>query len=447
MDLASFCKPAGVAFCVLAFLVIGASLSHAQTAEDTGSEDAEGEAPLPELRLPPPITIGDDDVQPPKRKRAAEAVDPYAAPGLRVGAFTLFPELKTSGVVTSNAQGTAGGTSDTVLEVTPSLRLESDWVRHKLTMSGDATLERFAKNEDLSSESGSVAAALRLDVRRSTYVDLDVKYELQSTGGESSEVPATAIGKRRDHTLSGFAALNHDLGGAKLRLKLGAERQLYDDVELSGGGSEDNGDREYTAYTVALRGAFAQDAVLTPFVEAAYEPRIHDREVDRNGIRRDSQGMRLTAGLVIDDDPVWNGEVSVSLLYRTYEDASLDDQWVPGLTANLGWQPTDLTRLEFNAGVSLEETVAVGESATRRWFADVEATHALRENLDLKAGSGFTVEDGSGTVLTTEASLGLDWAVNPYLLLSAAYEASWVDVSSAPNYSEHRLISSVTVRR
>jgi len=447
MDVASFYKPAGMAFCVLVFLVIGASLSHAQTADDTGSQDADGDAPLPELRLPPPITIGDDDVQPPKRKLAAETVDSYAAPGLRVGAFTLFPELKTSGVVTSNAQGTAGGTSDTVLEVRPSLRLESDWVRHKFTMSGDATLERFAKNEDLSSESGSAAAALRLDVRRSTYVDLDVKYELQSTGNESSEVPATAIGKRRDHTLSGFAALNHDVGGTELRLKLGAERRLYDDVELSGGASEDNGDREYTAYTVALRGALARDAVLTPFVEAAYEPRIHDRKVDRNGIRRDSQGARFTAGLAVDDDPIWGGEVGASLFYRTYKDGSLEDQWVPGLTASLAWQPTDLTRLEFNAGVSLEETVTTGQSATRRWFADVEATHALRENLDLKAGSGFTVEDGSGTVLTTEASLGLDWAVNPYLLLSAAYEASWVDVSSAPNYSEHRLISSVTLRR
>jgi hypothetical protein len=447
MVLAVFYRPACVAFCLSAFLVFGASLSHAQTADDTGSEDAEGEPAVPDLRLPPPITIGDDDVQPPKRKVAAEAIDPYAAPGLRLGAFTLFPELKIGGVVTSNAQGTASGTSDTALEVTPSFRLESNWVRHKLTMSGDMTVERFAKYEDLSSESGSAEAALRLDVRRTTYVDLDIKYELQSTGNESSEVPATAIGKRRDHTLSSFAALNHDLGGAELRLKLGAERRLFDDVELSGGGSEDNGDRDYIAYTVALRGALARNAVLTPYLEAAYEPRIHDRDLDRNGVRRDSQGFRLSAGLAIDDDPVWSGEVGASLLYRTYEDGSLEDQWAPGLTASLAWQPTDLTQLEFNAGVSLEETVTAGQSATRRWFADVEATHALHENLDFKAGSGFTVEDGSGTVLTTEASLGLDWTVNPFLMLSAAYEASWVDVSSAPDYSEHRLTSSVTLRR
>ncbi len=447
MVLAVFCRLAGVAFCLSALLITAASLSHAQTVDETGSEDTEGEVAAPELRLLPPITIGDDDVQPPKRRLVTEKVDPYAAPGLRLGAFTLFPELKVGGVVTSNAQGTAGGASDLALEVTPSFRLESDWVRHKLTMSGDATLERFAKYKDLSSESGSMAAALRLDVRRTTTADLDVKYELQSTGNESSEVPATAIGKRRDHTFSGAAALNRDLGGAELRLKLGAERRLYDDVELSGGGSEDNGDREYTVYTVALRGALARGAMLSPYVEAAYEPRIHDREADRNGIRRDSRGIRLSAGLAIDDDPIWSGEVGASLLYRTYEEGSLEDQWAPGLTASLAWQPTDLTRLEFNTGVSLEETVTASQSATKRWFADVEATHALRENLDLKAGSGFTVEDGSGTSLTTEASLGIDWAVNPYLLLSTVYEASWVDDSSAPNYSEHRLTSSVTLRR
>ena len=141
-----------------------------------------------------------------------------------------------------------------------------------------------------------------------------------------------------------------------------------------------NGDREFTAYTAALRRTLERGAILSPFVEAAYEPRIHDREVDRNGVRRNSQGMRLTAGLAIDDDPIWDGEVGASLLYRSYEDGSLEDQWVPGLTANLAWQPTDLTRFEFNAGVSLEETITAGQSATKRWSADIAATHALREN-------------------------------------------------------------------
>lgn len=446
MVLAVFRRPACVAYCLSAFLVVAAPFSHAQTLDDNSDEGAD-ETAAPELRLPPPITIGDDDLSLPRQKKAAEAIDPYAAPGWRLGAFTLFPELKTGGVITSNAQGAAGGTSDLALEVTPGFRLESDWVRHKFTMSGDATVERFTKYEDLSSETGSVEAALRLDVRRSTTADFDVKYELQSSGGQNSEVPATAIGKRRDHTLSGSAAVTRDSGWVEVRLKLGAARYLYDDVELSGGGSEDNGDREFTAYTVALRGTLERGAILSPFVEAAYEPRIHDREVDRNGLRRDSQGMRLTAGLAVYDDPVWDGEVGASLLYRTYEDGSLEDQWVPGLMSNLAWQPTDLTRFEFNAGVSLEETITADQSAIRRWSADAEATHALRENVELKAGGGFIFEDGSGTALTTEASLGIDWAVNPYLLLSTEYETSWVDVSSSPNYSEHRLTSSVTLRR
>jgi hypothetical protein len=440
-------RPGCVAFCLSAFLVATVSLVHAQTADETGGDDVDGEVAQPELRLPPPITIGDDNVMPPIRKVANDTQDPYAAPGLRLGAFTFFPEVKFGGIITSNAQGSAGGATDLASEMVPSFRLESDWVRHKLTMSGDATIERFAKYEELSSESGSVEAALRLDVRRATTADLDIKYELESSGGQNSEVPATAIGKRRDHTLSGSAAVTHDAGWAEVRLKLGAERHLYDDVELSGGGSEDNSDREFTAYTAALRGTLERGAILSPFVEAAYEPRIHDREVDRNGVRRDSQGIRLTAGLAFDEDPIWGGEVGASLLYRSYEDGSLADQWVPGLTANLSWQPTDLTRFEFNAGVSLEETITAGQSATKRWSADVAATHALRENIDLKASGGFTFEDGSGTALTTEASLGLDWTINPYLLLSAEYEASWVDVSSAPNYGEHRLTSSVTLRR
>ena len=104
MVFAVFYGPVRVAFCLSAFLVANVSLVHAQTADETGSEDVDVEVAQPELRLPPPITIGDDNVLPQKRKVADDTQDPYAAPGLRLGAFTFFPEVKFGGIITSNAQ-------------------------------------------------------------------------------------------------------------------------------------------------------------------------------------------------------------------------------------------------------------------------------------------------------------------------------------------------------
>jgi hypothetical protein len=321
-------------------------------------------------------------------------------------------------------------------------------VRHQLAISGDAELTRFIEDETLDSESGSIGAALRLDVRRFTTADFDLRYSLSSTGGGDSSLPATAVGARRDHTLAASAGLRHDLGGVEGRLRLAATHNWFDDVELSGGGSEDNADRAFTEFSASLRGSLVRDATIQPFAEVAYEPRIYNRNTDRNGTKRNSHGLRLTTGVALNDDPIWSGEIGASLIYRTYDDASLDDQLAPGLVASLSWQPTDLTRFEFNAGVSLEETISAGDSATKRWTAGVTMSHALRDNLDLLAGLDATLETDSDSVLSLGANLGLEWKLSPYLSLTAGYSGTWVE-SSAPggDYNEQRLLTAIILKR
>ena len=448
MGLGVIRKAAVCGLCASALLLTAASLSHAQS---TGEEEegASEPAQAPGLRLPPSMTIDDEGVtEPQPRRRRVRVEDPYAAQGLDAGAFRLFPQLEFTTEVTSNAQSSAGGKADVSAALKPSFRLESDWVRHQLTINGEAEVQRFADDKTLASESGFLGAKLRLDIRRSTRADLDLQYELDSTGGGTSDVPATATGRRRDHALSASTAVSHDLGGVEARLRLGASHNWFDDVSLSGGGSEGNSDRAYTEVSASIRGSVTRDAAVRPFAEAAYEPRIYNRSVDRNGNKRNSHGLRLTAGVALSDDPIWSGEIGASLLYRAYEDSGLKDQLAPGLSASLTWQPTDLTRFEFNTGVSLEETISAGESAKKRWTASAAMTHALRENVDLKSGAGLTLDKDSDTTLTIDANLGIEWKLNPYLSLAAGYAGTWVesDVAGA-DYGEHRLLSSIILKR
>jgi hypothetical protein len=414
---------------------------------DVGADiDADGVLPPPSPSAT--ITIGDDSVDTPRRRASIE--DAYAAQGLPAGAFRLFPSLEIGSVVSSNARrASSGAESDIGLRLKPQLRFESNWVRHSLTGAASLEAQQFVENKDIKSIAGSVQGALRLDVRRTTRSDIDWSYSATSTGIEDSELPATATGARLDHTLGVSAAVTHDFGGVEGRLRFGVTRNLFGDVDLSGGGKEDNEDRNYTQLSIAARAGLRNGGILQPFGEIAYEPRVHDKKLDRNGIARNSQGLRLSAGVTLGDDPIWSGDIAANLELRDYTDDSLATVLAPGLVANLTWQPTDLTRFEFNAGTSLSETVAAGGSATKSWTAGVTATHALRENLDLTAGIRAALERSAGqSTLSTTGTLGMSWTLNPTLVLGASYEGMFVNgASSGDDYTDHRLLTSIILRR
>ena len=428
-----------------------ATIGLAQEADDTGLrtdtlvDDEIVVSTVPEASR---ITIGDDEE--PVVRRPRRTIDPYAQQGIDTGAFLLLPSFEIGGVVSSNAARTStDADADVALRLRPSLRWESQWSRHRFSGSASADTLRYLDDGNLSTVGADVSAAARIDIRRTTRADLTAQYELTSTGTENSGVPATASGKRLDQTIGASAGVTHDFGGVEGGLRLGLQRNVFGDLDLVGGGTENNADRDYTELTVAARAGLRTGGIIQPFGEVAYIPRFHDKSRDRNGIKRDSQGLRLTAGATIADDPIWTGDIALTFDVRDYEDSSLRTVASPGVVANLIWQPTDLTRFEFNSGASLSETIAAGDSATKTWTAGVTGTHALRENLDVTAGLGFTVERASGeTSMTTVGKLGVNWEMNPYLVWGASYEGTWFNGEAAgSDYTDHRLLTSVIVRR
>jgi hypothetical protein len=434
-----------------AALIVGAATTaFGQEAPDLRLEsdsDIEELAPISNAKISA-ITIGDDgDVKPVRKKRVV--ADPYAAQGVNAGAFRLFPSLEIGALAISSVSRTATGReSDVALRLRPELKFESDWVRHKLTGTAALQTQRYLDNKDLSTVDGNLGIALRLDVRRTTTADLDWSYSAITTGAGSNTLPTNAKGTRLDQSYGAGGAVTHDFGVFSGRLRMAATRNVYGDVETTGCCIEDNSDRNYVQGQVALRASVTNGAMFRPFAEVAYEPRFYQKSKDRNGIKRNSQGLRAATGVAF-DDAIWSGEAAASLEFRNYEDKVLDDAIVPGLVANIAWRPTDLTRFEFNSGVSVGETLATDVGSTANWNATLTATHALRDNVDLVGSTGVAVQRVSGdTDVTSTATLGVNWTLNPYLVWSTRYEATWFNAaSSGGDYTDHRILASIILRR
>jgi hypothetical protein len=413
---------------------------------------AEGEAQVElaeEPAIVPSLMIAPEEEQAPL-KTMRPIADPYAALGVDLGGIILYPSLEVGTVYTSNVASSAtDARSDFGLSVIPSLRFESDWVRHSWTGRATGDFIAYLENDDFDSSQIDAASKFRLDIRHTTRAEFDASYVLGQESSADSEVPDTAIGNRTDHTLAANAAIIHDFGGLEGRAKLGIERQIFEDVKLSGGGTEDNSDRNNYTPSLALRLSYTDPPALKPFVELAYAPRFHDEKFDRNGLRRDSQGMTASVGVALDQGPLWLGEMALVYAMRDYEDSALDTIDAIGINGNLAWNPTDLTSVVMTLASSLDESSSATSSGTKTWSGRIDAAHELRENLILLGGFGVEFEKfSSGTDTTLSSNIGVEWQLNPNLAWTAGYEGTWLEAAeSGGNYNEQRLMTGIVLRR
>lgn len=376
--------------------------------------------------------------------------DPYAPVGSRIGGVIYYPSLHVGTVVTSNVEQAASGKESAVgLRLNPSLRFESDWVRHSWTGEAHYDGVRYVEQKDLDTHEADVFTRLRLDIRRHTRAEFDAGYNLEQTGLADSEVPATAVGYRTEHLINTAAALIRDFGPLETRVKAAVSGKLYDDVELSGGGTEDNADRDYATPSLSLRATYIHPPVIKPYLQAAYEPRHYFRKRDRNGLRRSSQGLSANAGVVIDGAPFWSGDIAVTYLWRDYDDAALESNNTLGLTGSLVWRPQELTEIVLAFETSLDDSISTTSSSNRIWSGRIDVAHGLREHIDMLAGAGLEIEEtGLGDDFTYDANLGLAWKLGPSLAWTAGYDVTWLDAAvSSRSYTEHRVFAGIILSR
>ena len=399
-----------------------------------------------------PFTLEETEepVVPRKRKVAA---DLYAPIGIDTGGLRLYPSLEIGSVATSNvAQSNLNAKFDFGLRLKPSIRFESDWSRHSWTGAASAELLRYLQNPDLSILTGSVSTNFRLDIRHTTRSDFAASFNANETGLGDTSVPASAAEPRRDQNFGLSADIVHDFGGLEGSAKAALNRSSFSDVALTGGGTENNADRNYVEPSLTLRASLGDiGAQLKPYAEIAYAPRFHDQAIDRNGQRRDSQGLAGTIGIILNDGPIWEGDVALAYLVRGYADPNLATTSALGLRGRIGWSPLPLLKIEGVTGVDLAETATLNLGSTRSWNAGINVTYALRENINLLAGVGLTRNDiGTATTTNKSASAGLEWTFNPNMSAAVIYQGTWFDDGTAAasgNYDEQRLTTSIVFKK
>lgn len=365
--------------------------------------------------------------------RPSADTDPFAPGGLRLGSWRASLKAEQSLGYSTNTARAAGGESGAVSRSSGSLSLRSDWSRHEASIEANGAYERALGEDTQGIPTADLAAGLRLDLVDGVTANLRGVYRY-TTESTTSDLLTGPVAERPGVHAFGASA---EIGRSGMRLgsslKASADRTVYEDAALSGGGLLDQGDRNNTLYQLTGRASYEISPALTPFLQAGIGRRVHDTDVDRNGDDRDSTVYDLRAGVALDLGEKLKGEVALGYLAEDY-DGSLETLGAPSVNASLDWSPVRDTQVRLSAATSLNGSTTAGDNGSLVRSFRIEVDRQLNDRISLSAKAGLDMESdaaGGDADLTWSAGAGITYWINRFLGVKAAVDHERLDSASA----------------
>lgn len=378
----------------------------------------------------------------------SERFNPDFSPkGIPAGAFRFFPSLAVGGTYDSNIFATENDEeSDFITNIRPTLRLNSEFARHRLNFVVGSDLAFHADNSENDHQDYFARANGVLEIRRNSILSANI--------GVSRN--------HQDRSDPDEQDLNNDITKFN-RLDLGlAFRQGFNRVfalvglthsELDFVAERDD-DRDRGITTPFLRLGYDLNQNVDVFVEGRGRFVRYDETPDDGGFDRNSDGYAVVVGADLDFTGVLFGEVEAGFTSTEVDDNNLNDTSGFGAEGSLTYNVTDLTSIigSVDAGVR-ETTVVVGNdvaSSNLQFGAGVRVEHELRRNVLLNGTLAYVRDDFEGTERTDDtirAGGGVRYSINRNLALDAnyGYTTRSSDIDTA-EFDRHRVFVGANVR-
>ena len=409
--------------------------SRARQARLTESAEVNRGKVRPELaESPVPGSVNEQEQPDPRQNLAVDPVetgiarrpeiDPFLPTGFRAGSWNVFVRLQQALGYTTNTSRSAGGTGGAVSQTSTNLTLRSDWRRHEALIEANGSLERVLRGNEQSIPQAGVTGNLRLDLIDGFSASLRGNYSYRTEAVTSNALSSAASERPGIHGFGGSAELLR--GGQKLELAIraSADRTLYEQAQLSGGGILVQDDRNNTLYQLTGRAGYELSPAIKPYLQAGIGRRLHDLETDRNGEKRDSTVLDLRSGIAVNLGEKLRGDLSIGYLREDFDGSGLATLAAPALNGSLDWSPHRGTNVAFTVATSFNGATSTGNSGTVARSFSVNVEQQIRDRLSVNARLGLQIDgDQSGERDTTiTASVGLEYWINRFLAVTAELE-------------------------
>ncbi|MBO1021324.1 outer membrane beta-barrel protein [Methylobacterium sp. SD274] len=360
----------------------------------------------------------------------------YAPLGIKLGTFTFLPVFQQSvGYDTNPDQITPNRAKGSLaLRTEGELAFRSDWSSHELAGELRGGYLDFPDNQAASRPNGAGTVRLRLDANRSTTVDVETRFLVDTQRPGSPDINATLSNRPIVASYGTTIGVTETFNRLQVSLRGLIDRSEFESATLSNGAILNQSDRNLNQYGLRLRASYEISPVISPFLDVLADTRVYDLRTDSNGIRRNSDGITVTGGARVALTRFVNGEVSAGLQHRTYVDPGLKDLTAPIINAALIWTASPLTTVRLNAATGIIETAVPGSSGVLTKAVTLEVQHDLLRNLSITLGGGYLASDYDRVNITERgfsATARLDYRFNRWLSLRGSYIYQQIDSSSA----------------
>ncbi|MEZ5670143.1 MAG: outer membrane beta-barrel protein [Alphaproteobacteria bacterium] len=361
---------------------------------------------------------------------------------LQIGSFVLDPRLTLTEFYDDNIFATRNHkVHDAVTVVSPSLRLDSDWGEHALSVYGSMDVGRHANRSSEDYVDWRVGGEGRVDFSPEANLFGGARFT-HDHEPRSSPDEVNGTGPTLFDEIYGFAGGSVRFDPLSVRAA-GTYRHIdFDDVD-STGGTINNDDRDRALTDIGARVGYLIEPGWQAFVQGALDLRDYDDAVDDAGVDRDSAGFNAAAGMVIGlENESWV-ELLAGYLHQDYDGVTLEDVDAFDFGARLTWRPTLRTTVTGIVDRTIAETTATGASSylATRFGAGVE--HLLAPDLSAQLSADYTFNDYVGITRSDrllDANLGLAYYVTPHIWLGTDYSYQRRESEAAgEDYDENRL--------
>ncbi len=343
--------------------------------------------------------------------------------GVRAGRFILRPSVDIETEFTDNVSLSASNKkSDMRVILRPSISIDSDFSRHGLSinMSGEAARHGRTKTENYVQFDASVLG--RLDVRRNTIIDTELRYGISQEERNSTGALTGAARRPYVHTSHASIRATQRFNRLSVSLRGAIDHTDYKDTTLITGVVVSRDDRDYSDFTTTARLSYDVRPGMLVYAQAGYSARRHSQRFDNSGTARNSDGISGEAGATLALGRHMRADVALGYIHRDYDDPGLDNVSVFSANADLAWNVNALTTLRAGISTSVDETTIANASANVVREVLFGIDHELRRNFII--GAEFTLTDtkaiGSATRdVAYTLDLSADYRLNRKASLSA----------------------------
>ncbi len=390
-------------------------------ARQTAAPGVDADPPPPSYALP---------AQPAPKKKPRVEDDPYAPLGVQVGNVNVKPFVDMQAGYDTNPRRAAIKEGSPMLRGGLGFTAQSDWSRHEFTAEAQGSYLGFTKVPDADRPEGTGKANLRLDIQRDTFANFELRGALATQRPGSPNVPGATINQPTIASFGATTGLTQRFGRTEASVSFLADRTVYGDAELAGGGVSRLSADNYNAYGLRGRIAYEYTPGVKPFVEVGWDVRRRDEPIDSSGYDRDSTGYLARVGSTFELTRTLTGEASAGYAQRVYNDNRLPILAGPTLDGKLVWSATPLTTLTLRALTQLNETTVAGSSGAISHTVSADVSHALFRNFTIGGGLAYNDTNYKGAPITERTWVGTlrgEYAFNRFLRARGSYSYEKLD--------------------